>query len=367
MIANRHPREMERLEALHRYDILDTPVEAEFDEVVDLASRICETPISVINLIDANRQWFKAETGLGVRSTPLDTSICAHVILEHDFVEIEDTLRDSRMSDNPLCQGESGLRFYAGALLKTADGLPLGTLCVLDNKPRNLSTLQRDAIRVLAHQVMRHLELRLALKHQEILRREVDHRVKNSLQTVSSIVRLQARRSPEVAVTVALDAITTRLNAIIAVHEELHQAGEGEHVELDSLIPRLAALQNAISPHGVTVIANVERRSVSTAEASALGMLINEFVANAFKHVYALGAEGVITIRGLQQASGYHIQCSDGGSGISDIGAAVQHSKGLGMKIIAASAQTLESVAKWSSGADGVQLTLKLADRSRLS
>ena len=116
MKAQYHPFEPARLAALRAYDVLDTPRESDFDDIVMLASRICEPPIAVINLIDETRQWFKAETGLGVRETPLDTSLCAHVILQEDFVEIPDTLADASMRDNPLCLADPGLRFYAGYL-----------------------------------------------------------------------------------------------------------------------------------------------------------------------------------------------------------------------------------------------------------
>ena len=117
MKADIHPRQSERLQALYSYEILDTDREKEFDEVVALAANLCGTSVSVINLIDAERQWFKAEVGIGARETPLETSLCSHVILQDDFVEIADTLRDPRMQDNPLCNGDPGLRFYAGALL----------------------------------------------------------------------------------------------------------------------------------------------------------------------------------------------------------------------------------------------------------
>ena len=132
MEAKPHPQQSDRLRALYSYDILDTDREKDFDDIVKLAAAVCGTAISVVNLIDSDRQWFKAETGLGVRETPLATSICSHIILEDEFVEIRDTLEDLRMADNPLCCGESGLRFYAGALLMTEQGLPLGTLCVLE-------------------------------------------------------------------------------------------------------------------------------------------------------------------------------------------------------------------------------------------
>ena len=106
MKPNLHPQEEERLRELRRYGILDTEREKDFDELVEIASDICEVPVSVVNFIDAGRQWFKAEVGLGVRSTPIETSLCGHVILQGDFVEIPDTLQDERMADNPLCSSE---------------------------------------------------------------------------------------------------------------------------------------------------------------------------------------------------------------------------------------------------------------------
>lgn len=156
--------EARRLAALASYDILDTPTEPAFDEVAALASRICETPIAVVNLIGEGRQFFKAEVGLGVRETPLESSFCAKAILEEDFLLVPDATKDARFDCNPLVIGEPGLRFYAGALLKTEDGLPIGTLCVLDTQPRDLSELQQQTLKVLARQVMAQLDLRRALK-----------------------------------------------------------------------------------------------------------------------------------------------------------------------------------------------------------
>ena len=195
MLASFHPRQEERLAALQRYEILDTPGETEFDDIVQLVAEICEAPVAVVNFIDSDRQWFKAEVGLGVCSTPLETSLCSHIILQNDFVEIPDTLDDPRMCDNPLCTGDGGFRFYAGALLKTPDGLPLGTLCVLDRRPRALTPLQRRTIKLMADRVMSELNLRLALRRQSLLRREIDHRVKNSLASVGAIIGLQSARS----------------------------------------------------------------------------------------------------------------------------------------------------------------------------
>ncbi|WP_380785047.1 PAS domain S-box protein [Sphingomonas sp. R86521] len=154
--------EQQRLAALAQFDILDTPREQAFDELAALVAAICEAPVGIVNLIADGRQFFKAEVGLGVRETPLDTSFCAHAILEDDFLLVPDATEDPRFAGNPLVTGDPHLRFYAGALLKTTDGFPVGTLCVLDYRPRILTDVQQQAIRVLARQVMTQLEQRVA-------------------------------------------------------------------------------------------------------------------------------------------------------------------------------------------------------------
>ena len=173
-----------RLAALASYDILDTPPERDFDDVAELASEICGTPIAVVNLIDAERQFFKAEVGLGVRSTPLESSFCAKAILEEDFLVVPDATKDPRFDCNPLVTGEPGLRFYAGALLKTDEGYAIGTVCVLDFQARTLSALQEKTLRVLARQVMKQLELRKSLKARDEARAS-DHRRERRLDLLA--------------------------------------------------------------------------------------------------------------------------------------------------------------------------------------
>ncbi|MEE7490276.1 PAS domain S-box protein [Methylobacterium oryzae CBMB20] len=158
--------EAARLRALDRYRLLDTPREQDFDEIAEAAAELCETPIAVVNLIGDGRQFFKAEVGLGVRETPLDTSFCRQAILQEDFLYVPDAARDPRFQGNPLVTGEPGLRFYAGALLKTDEGHPIGTVCVLDVKPHQLSDRQRAGLRRLARQTMAQMELRRALREQ---------------------------------------------------------------------------------------------------------------------------------------------------------------------------------------------------------
>ncbi len=213
--------ESRRLASLHAYGILDTPVEAVFEDITRIASAVCQTPISVVNLVDAERQWFKSEIGLGVRETPLDTSICAHAILEHDFLEVPDTTQDARFAANPLVTGEPGLRFYAGALLKTPDGLPLGTVCVLDTQPRTLDPQQIDTLRALARQVMAQLELRRLLaeahavsEHRARVLASAGHDLKTPLRAaLYAINRARTDASPE-----QLERLDTAEHELAAIH-----------------------------------------------------------------------------------------------------------------------------------------------------
>lgn len=155
-------REVDRLAALDRYAILDTGREAAFDDVAELAADIFDAPVAVVNLIAADRQWFKAEKGIGTDTLPLDVSICRHAILQKGVLVVPDLTQDERFDRNPLVRESDGLRFYAGALLKTPEGFPLGTVCVLDTKtrPEGISPRQERALLALAAQTMAQLELR---------------------------------------------------------------------------------------------------------------------------------------------------------------------------------------------------------------
>jgi len=166
VVAPKYVEEEARLAALNRYAILDTEDEEVFDDIVRLVAELCDAPIAVINLIDRDRQWFKSEVGLGVRETPLDISICSHAILQPDVLVVPDLQDDERFTTNPLVTGDPHLRFYAGALLESSDGYPLGTLCVLDYKPRALTEQQERVLRLFAREVMSHMELRLLVRAQ---------------------------------------------------------------------------------------------------------------------------------------------------------------------------------------------------------
>jgi diguanylate cyclase (GGDEF)-like protein len=143
--------ETPRLATLRSLKLLDTPAEERFDRLTRLARRIFEVPIALVSLIDENRQWFKSCAGLGVSETPRDISFCGHAILQDDVFMIPDALADGRFHDNPLVTGAPGIRFYAGQPLRVPNGAKLGTLCLIDTRPRELDDEERGLLRDLAH------------------------------------------------------------------------------------------------------------------------------------------------------------------------------------------------------------------------
>src|SRR5215831_21038442 len=152
--------EKKRLKVLWQYEVLDTVPEELFDDLTELAARICEAPIALISLVDEKRQWFKSKVGTTVNETTRDISFCAHAIKQSDLFIIPDASKDERFANNPLVTSAPKIRFYAGAPLITPDGYALGTLCIIDTVPRELRPDQKQALGILARHVVSQLELR---------------------------------------------------------------------------------------------------------------------------------------------------------------------------------------------------------------
>jgi GAF domain-containing protein len=173
MIPQGSTSEKKRLKVLWQYDVLDTVPEEMFDDLTELAARICEAPIALISLVDEDRQWFKSRIGVSVQQTSRDVSFCAHAIRQEGLFIVPDATRDDRFSRNPLVVSDPKIRFYAGAPLVTPDGHALGTLCVLDSVPRRLRPEQQQALSVLARHVMTQLELRRHMRELAAVRAEL--------------------------------------------------------------------------------------------------------------------------------------------------------------------------------------------------
>ncbi|MDM7326689.1 MAG: PAS domain S-box protein [Thermosynechococcus sp. Uc] len=196
--------EPERQRALEQYRVLDTPPEPIFDEITNLAAAICETPIALISLIDQQRQWFKSKVGIEICETPRSIAFCAHAILQSELFIIPDARLDPRFADNPLVTGPPYIRFYAGMPLITPRGYGIGTLCVVDYQPRELTPVQQQTLRTLSRQVINELELR---HHLEVTQQQLAH-----IQGLSSLQEAIFNSRNHAIIVTRPDGIITLMN-----------------------------------------------------------------------------------------------------------------------------------------------------------
>lgn len=208
--ANLPANEGARLQALASYSVLDTPPEEAYNDLVQLAAQVCGVPVALISLIDEQRQWFKARVGMEVPQTPREQAFCAHAILRpDDILEVPDATQDPRFAGNPLVTAEDGIRFYAGAPLVTPTGAAIGTLCIIDRVPRRLTPAMAEALKALARQAVRLLELRRAMAELESLNQAMRER-QAQLEATQRWLDLANQELAEQSLTDALTGLKNR-------------------------------------------------------------------------------------------------------------------------------------------------------------
>ena len=323
------PNETERMAAVRRYDILDTPPDGAFDRITALAARRFGVPIAIISIVDEDRIWFKSHHGLPVEQIDREPGLCASAILGNDPFLLADASLDARSLANPLVAGEFGLRFYAGVPLTTSDGHNLGTLCVIDKEPRPIDDRQIEDLKDLASLVMDQIEMQLAAKRAvgqaKLMAKEIDHRVMNSLQFVSGLLSMQSRM-PAVDEGAALQLAANRIAAVAQVHRHFSSDVSDEASCIDYL-RRLCADLSAILDRPVSVIGS--EGNVPTTSIQPIGLLVSELVTNAAKH----GAGRIDVSYTADNGAHLIIVCDEGPGLAPDFDPAVDRPS-LGMRIV---------------------------------
>jgi two-component sensor histidine kinase len=332
------PKENQRMAAVRRYDILDSPPDGAFDRITALAARRFKVPISIISIVDEDRIWFKSHHGLPVEQIDREPGLCASAIMEDRPYLIEDARKDPRSLANPLVAGEFGLRFYAAVPLTTSDGHNLGTLCVIDKEPRSIDDHQIDDLKDLASIVMDQLELRLsslkAIERAELLAKEIDHRVMNSLQFVSGLLTMQSR-SPDIGGSSAhLQSAANRVASVAQVHRHFY-AGTGQEVSCIDFLQRLCGDLGPILEREIAV--DGDEGTVPANSIQAIGLIANELVTNAGKY----GAGKIDVAFRISDDINQLIVC-DEGQGLPDGFDPYSADAGLGMRVITSLASQLK-------------------------
>ena len=324
------PDEARRMAAVRRYDILDSPPDGAFDRITALAARRFGVPIAIVSIVDEDRIWFKSHHGLPVEQIDREPGLCASAILGDAPYLIEDARTDPRSLANPLVAGDFGLRFYAAVPLTTSDGHNLGTLCVVDKEPRTITQDQIDDLKDLASVVMDQLELglsaRQAVGRANLMGKEIDHRVMNSLQFVSGMLTMQSR-SPEVGDAANhLQQAANRVAAVAQVHRHFY-ADAADEVSCIAYLRRLCGDLATILDREIVI--DGDEGMVPATSIQPIGLLTNELVTNAAKH----GA-GKIEVTFRVSGDVNRLMVCDEGAGLKPGFDPHSATAGLGMRVI---------------------------------
>lgn len=331
MIAAQIPEnEKERIAELKSLEILDSPTEQDYDDVVKLASAICQTPISLVSLIDSQRQWFKAKVGIDTDQTHRDVAFCAHAIHDNELMIVPNAIEDERFSDNPMVTSAPNIRFYAGMPLVTKSGYKIGTLCVIDSEPRELTEQQKFALKTLGKQVINMLELRL--KNQRLNKLNslqnkflaiISHDVRNPLVSVSELIGMMGN---EMLTVDDFKGLTSQLQANISLTVELLNnlidwgisQTKGDKLEMkqmpakEKVAMELSRVAVAAQNKGIEIENLIEDYSLVMADANMFRFIIRNLVTNAIKFT----SKGKISVSLEEKSFGWVLHVSDTGVGI---------------------------------------------------
>jgi signal transduction histidine kinase len=328
IIAPKPKNEAQRLDALRGYKILDTKREEAFDDLTRIAAQICSTPMALVSLVDEHRQWFKSEVGLAATETPREFAFCAHAILQDKVFEVPDAHRDVRFHDNALVTGAPHLRFYAGAPLHTPEGHSLGTLCVLDRVPRNLSDEQKAALEALARQAMAQMELRRALleaestgRYRSRLMAVMGHDLKQPVNVINMCLTLLA---PQLTSQEDAETLAHAKTAITTLSGELDMLARASRLDQESVriakVPVQRLFDNIRDNWDMRARGKgLELRflpsdAVIDTDEKLLGTVLGNLVGNAIKYTETGGV-----LVGLRRRGDVHrIEIWDTGVGIPD-------------------------------------------------
>lgn len=331
MIAPRIPEDdVERTRELYKYELLDTVYESEFDELVRLASKICNVPISLITLVDVDRQWFKAKHGLDANQTSRNVSFCGHAVLSEQLFEVNDAMGDERFYDNPLVTGKPNIRYYAGMPLVTQKGYKIGTLCVIDRKPRELDIEQKYALDILSKQVIKLFDLRLRNKEkqriievQQKMMSIMAHDIRGPLNALRMTYDLKNEgmltdeelTMMDKLVPNQLDSTVTLLNNIVDWGTlQLSQFSPViEYVDLRKNCDEcIDVLQMQANAKGNTLVNNIEPGFGFNGNVRGVGFVLHNLLGNANKFT----KDGTITVSADKGDGVTHIYVSDTGIGM---------------------------------------------------
>ncbi|MEP7257986.1 MAG: GAF domain-containing sensor histidine kinase [Flavitalea sp.] len=328
--------EKRRLQALYDYDILDTISEKEYDSITRIASEICDVPVSLITLLDEQRQWFKSSFGFEVKETPREFAFCNYTIMDKDNIMVVPDLRaDERFSENPLVTGHPNAVFYAGAPLVTPDGFVLGSICVLDGKINNLTDSQKDALKALSEQVIGTLELRKKIKELKLVQQKLK-KVNKNLKDFAHIVS-HDMKTPLANISMLTGAFENSGGRFNADDQQILELINKSAKCLSVFVDRI--LTQVVSNKDNTTVKTVDSYSVISEvidliappadfeisvqkelpklrmDKGCLQQVFQNLITNAIK--YNNKKKGIISITARTDQSFHHFQVADNGSGIS--------------------------------------------------